>query len=295
MNKILLIGNQGQLGNELANILTANNLNFLGINQSDLDLTQSELIAPFIQNYQPNLIINCSAYTAVDKAENEPEIAHKVNSIAPQIFAQTAEKMGAKLIHISTDYVFDGTKNTPYLETDQTNPLGIYGQTKLAGETAVITNCSNYLILRTAWVYGVYGTGNFVKTMLRLGQEREQLKVVMDQIGSPTWTKDLATTIYQLIPQLTPEISGIYHYTNSGVCSWYDFAVTIFEEAKKLGFPLKIEQIIPITTEEYPTPAKRPAYSVLLCKKILHLLGNVPPYWRDSLQLMLKEYLKERL
>lgn len=292
MNKILLIGNQGQLGHELANILRANQVNFLGINQSDLDLTQSELIAPFIENYQPNLIINCSAYTAVDKAETETEKAYLVNAIAPQILAQETEKMGANLIHISTDYVFDGTKNIPYLETDQTNPLGIYGQTKLTGEKAIIEHCGNYLILRTAWVYGVYGTGNFVKTMLRLGQEREQLKVVIDQIGSPTWTKDLAMTIYQLIPQLKPEISGIYHYTNSGVCSWYDFAVTIFEEAKKLGYPLKIKEVLPITTAEYPTPAKRPAYSVLLCKKISHLLENTPPYWRDSLQLMLTEYLK---
>lgn len=293
MNKILLIGNQGQLGHELANILTANQLNFLGLNRHNLDLTQSALIAQSIEDYQPNVIINCSAYTAVDKAESDLEIAHQVNAIAPEILAKSAEKIKAKVIHISTDYVFNGQKNTPYLETDQTSPLGIYGETKLAGERAIINNCHQYLIIRTAWVYGNYGKGNFVKTMLRLGQERPELKVVIDQVGSPTWTKDLAQTIYQLIPQISPEIAGIYHYTNSGICSWYDFAVTIFEESKKLGFPLKIEKVTPITTAEYPTPAKRPAYSVLSTRKIANLLGNIPPYWRNSLQLMLQEYLPE--
>jgi dTDP-4-dehydrorhamnose reductase len=293
MTKILLIGNQGQLGNELSNLLRVNNLDFIGINQNDLDLTQSSLIAPFIHKYQPEIIINCSAYTEVDKAESDQETAYQVNAIAPKILAQTAENLGAYLIHISTDYVFDGKKNQPYLETDHTNPLGIYGQSKLAGEEAIINHCDKYLILRTAWVYGLFGKGNFVKTMLRLGGEKTELKVVMDQIGSPTWTKDLSQTIYQLIPQLNPEISGIYHYTNSGVCSWYDFAVTIFTEAKKLGFPLTIEKVIPITTQEYPTPAKRPAYSVLSTQKIANLLGDIPPHWQKSLTLMLTLMLKE--
>jgi dTDP-4-dehydrorhamnose reductase len=289
-SKILLIGNKGQLGQELEQLLVNTDAEIIGINRQTLDLTQTEQLRDTVKAISPDLIINCAAYTAVDKAETETELAEQINHIVPSILAEEADKIKSFLIHVSTDYVFDGTKNLPYQETDLTNPIGYYGKSKLAGETAVMNNCQAYIIMRTAWVYGVYGTGNFVKTMLRLGAEREEIRVVMDQIGSPTWTKDIANTIIQLIPQLNLEISGIYHYTNSGVTSWYDFAVAIFEEAATLGFPLKIEQVIPITTAEYPTPAKRPAYSVLSSRKISHLLGNVPPHWRQSLRAMLRDF-----
>ncbi|MHC5726910.1 MAG: SDR family oxidoreductase, partial [Nostoc sp.] len=170
-----------------------------------------------------------------------------------------------------------------------TNPLSVYGKTKLAGEEAIRETCAHHLILRTAWVYGIFGKSNFVKTMLRLGAERQELRVVADQIGSPTWAQDIATVIAEIIPQLTPKISGTYHYTNSGVASWYDFAVAIFEEAQQLGFPLKVERIVPITTAEYPTPARRPGYSVLACEKISAILGTYPPHWRQRLRQMLTD------
>lgn len=289
---ILLIGNNGQVGTELQNILSSD-YQVIGLARPEIDLTQGHNLRQIIQEIKPEIIINAAAYTAVDKAESEAEIAHKVNAIAPQIIAAESQKLGSFLIHISTDYVFDGNSNYPYQENDITNPLSMYGQTKLAGEMAVQQACTDYIILRTAWVYGTYGKGNFIKTMLRVGKDRPEVRVVADQIGSPTWAHDIADTISKIIPQLTSEISGIYHYTNSGVASWYDFAIAIFEEAQKLGFPMQINQVIPITTPEYPTPAKRPAYSVLACGKISQLLGTYPPHWRQRLILMLKE-LKEK-
>ena len=284
---ILLIGDRGQLGEELSHILKSQNAELITLSREELDLTKAENIRQIIKKNQPNIIINCAAYTAVDKAENESELANLINGIAPGIIAEEAARLDSFLIHISTDYVFDGSQSIAYLETDKTQPLGVYGKTKLAGETAIQNYCSKYLIIRTAWVYGIYGKGNFVKTMLKLAKDREELRVVCDQIGSPTWTYDLANAIAQILPKLSPEISGIYHYTNSGVCSWYDFAVTIFEEAEKLGFPLTIKKVVPITTSEYPTPAKRPAFSVLSNRKISSLLGDFPPHWRSSLREML--------
>jgi dTDP-4-dehydrorhamnose reductase len=202
--------------------------------------------------------------------------------------AKSAEKIKAKFLHISTDYVFDGRKNTPYLETDLTNPLGVYGQSKLRGEEEIKTVNSQAIILRTAWVYGSYGKSNFVKTMLRLGKEREELKVVVDQVGSPTWAKDIATAITHLLINVDNP-PGIYNFTNSGVASWFDLTKAIFEEAKISGIPLKIQRVIPITTAEYPTPAVRPAYSVLSGQKISQQLDYIPPYWRDSLKAMLNQ------
>ena len=283
---ILLIGNTGQLGQELQQILPLN-YNITAVGRSQVDLCQPEAIRQVVVEVQPQLIINTAAYTAVDKAESEPELAEKINTIAPGVLATTTQELGAFLVHISTDYVFDGRQSHPYQETDQTNPLGVYGRTKLAGEQTVQANCDRFLILRTAWVHSSYGKGNFVKTMLRLGAEREEIRVVADQIGSPTWTGDLALAITQLIPQLIPDNCGIYHYTNSGVASWYDFAVAIFAEAEQLGFPLKIQRVIPITTADYPTPAQRPAYSVLACEKITPILRTPRPHWRQGLRQML--------
>jgi dTDP-4-dehydrorhamnose reductase len=291
---ILLIGSNGQVGTELQNTLLSH-YKVVTLARPQIDLTQPDNLRSIIREIQPEIIINAAAYTAVDKAESEPEIAHAINATAPKIIAEEIQNLGGFLIHISTDYVFDGNSNSPYQETHITNPLSVYGQTKLAGEIAIQKTCPRHLILRTAWVYGTYGKSNFVKTMLRLGKERREIRVVADQIGSPTWAKDIALTITQIIPQLNSEIAGMYHYTNSGVASWYDLAIAIFEEAEKLGFPLKIENIIPLTTPEYPTPAKRPAYSVLACEKISKLLGNYPLHWRQRLVLMLKELQEKSL
>ena len=295
---ILLVGAQGQVGQELTKTLAPiEHLEALG--RAQLDLTDLDAIAQTIQTLKPRLIVNAAAYTAVDTAENEPDLAHKINAQAPEIMAKSAEAYGAALIHISTDYVFSGQAGSPRSETDETGPLGVYGQTKLAGEEAIRAANQRHVILRTAWVYGTQGKGNFLKTMLKLGKARETLNVVSDQIGSPTWARDIAEAIADLSQQPqtldTPNreaLFGTYHYTNSGVASWYDFAIAIFEEAAALGIPLKIQTVKPITTADYPTPAKRPAYSVLSNQKIAELLGHNAPHWRTSLRKMLKEYAK---
>ncbi|MBC1240796.1 dTDP-4-dehydrorhamnose reductase [Nostoc sp. 2RC] len=284
---ILLIGSNGQVGQELQQILPSYG-NVISVARPTVDLTEPETLRNIIKSKQPQIIINAAAYTAVDKAESEPELATAINGTAPLILAEESQKLGAFLIHISTDYVFDGNGCRPYQETDATNPLSVYGKTKLTGEQAILENCTNHLILRTAWVYGNFGKSNFVKTMLRLGAERPELRIVADQIGSPTWAKDIAAVIAEIIPHLNSDIAGTYHYTNSGVASWYDFAVAIFEEAQQLGFPLKVENIVPITTPEYPTPARRPPYSVLACGKISTLIGKYPPHWRQQLRQMLR-------
>jgi len=289
--KILLAGGSGQLAQELQPILLSVG-EVISVDRTRLDLSQPESIRQAMADIQPDLVVNAGAYTAVDKAESEPELARAVNGIAPGILAEECEKLGASLIHFSTDYVFDGSKSSAYLETDSTNPLGIYGESKLAGEEAIRKAGNRHIIIRTAWVYGNCGKGNFVKTMLRLGKEREEIRVVADQIGSPTWTGDLAAATAQIMPAIGLEDFGTYHYTNSGVCSWYDFAIAIFEEAEKLGFPLKVQRVIPITTVEYPTPAKRPAFSVLSTVKISALLGTYPPHWRQGLRQMLAREMK---
>lgn len=340
MTRTLLIGISGQLGYELKQTLSPLG-ELIGVNRQSLDLAQADKIRRFIREVKPNLIVNAAAYTAVDKAEIETELANAINGTAPKIMAEEAQKLGAALIHVSTDYVFDGRKNTPYTEEDIPNPINAYGRSKLLGEEGVKNYCDTEgrrshrnIILRTAWVYGTYGKGNFVKTMLRLGGEREELRVVVDQVGAPTWSGDIAQVILHLGQKLTSDIhdlpicppsrpnlgetgftppkigglggqndgvcvssnigdnsalTGIYHFTNSGAISWYDFAVSIFEEAKQLGFPLKVQRVIPITTSEYPTPATRPAYSVLSNQKISKVLGSHPPYWRNGLRQMLQQ------
>jgi dTDP-4-dehydrorhamnose reductase len=288
---ILLVGGNGQVGKELQKTLKPYG-NIIALARPAIDLSQPDTLVRAIGQYQPQIIINAAAYTAVDKAESEPELAEIINATAPKILAQEAAKQKAFLIHISTDYVFDGKNYCPYQETDATNPLNVYGTTKLSGEQAILhSRCSDFLILRTAWVFGAFGKSNFVKTMLRLGKEREEIRVVADQIGSPSWAKDIAETIAKLIPRLSSEITGIYHYTNSGVASWYDFAVAIFEEVQQLGFPLQVRRIVPITTAEYPTQARRPAYSVLSCAKIAAILGTHAPHWRQRLRKMLWELI----
>ncbi|MEO0835764.1 MAG: dTDP-4-dehydrorhamnose reductase [Cyanobacteria bacterium J06642_3] len=291
MTKILLTGISGQVGQELQHTLTSLG-EVVGVTRQDLDLTQPEQIQQQIIEIKPDLIVNAAAYTAVDKSESEPELAMAINAEAPKVIAIAAQDIGAKVLHISTDYVFNGTNHTPYLETEQTDPLGIYGKSKLLGEIGVRENCDRHLILRTAWVYGSRGHGNFVKTMLRLGASREELKVVSDQIGSPTWSYDIAQAITQLLAKSLADegIKGIYHFTNSGVASWYDLAVATFADARKLGMSLKVKQVLPISTAEFPTPTQRPAYSVLSKAKFTDATGIVPPYWRDSLKKMLREW-----
>lgn len=297
MSQILLIGGNGQVGQELEQLLPPDQTLSVSRSQSRLqcDLAHLDQVREVIRQAQPRLIINAAAYTAVDRAETESELATTVNAIAPKIMAEEAQRLNAGLIHLSTDYVFDGQKNTPYLETDSTNPMSVYGQSKLLGEVGIAETCDRHLILRTAWVYGTYGKSNFVKTMLRLGSDREQLRVVVDQVGSPTWAKQIAETIVELLPKFDQTPSGIYHLTNSGVTSWYDFAIAIFEEAQALGWPLKIQDVVPISTAEYPTPAKRPAYSALACQKISGILGKHPPHWRQGLRQMLTHFSQTSL
>ncbi len=287
--QILLTGKDGQLGEELYPLLSSV-ANVVAVGRETCDLADPEAIRQVVDKTQPDIIVNAAAYTAVDQAESESELAMAINGKAPGILAAEAQRLGATLIHVSTDYVFNGAKNTPYLETDETQPLGLYGESKLAGEQAILATDANAVIIRTAWVYGAGGKGNFVKTMLRLAGQREELGVVVDQVGTPTWTGDLAQAIVELIPRLNSDTYGMYHYTNSGVTSWYDFAVAIFEEAQTLGIPLKIQQVKPITTAEYPTPARRPAYSVLSNRKISQVLGHHPPHWRQGLRKMLKQW-----
>ncbi len=286
MKKILLTGVTGQVGQELQKTLVPLG-EIVSVTRQDLDLTEPEQIRRAIAELKPDLLVNAAAYTAVDKAENESKLATSINGVAPTIMAESAQKLGATLVHISTDYVFNGQNYTPYTEEDPPAPLGVYGKSKLMGEEGVRNNCDHHIILRTAWVYGSRGHGNFVKTMLRLGAEREQLRVVSDQIGSPTWSYDIATAITRLVSQ---SVTGTYNFSSSGVASWYDFAVAIFSEAERLGFPLKIKEIVPITTAEYPTPTQRPAYSVLSKVKITQTLGNYPAHWQESLQQMLSEW-----
>lgn len=289
MTRILLTGTAGQLGSELQQTLAPLG-EVMGVDRHQLDLTQPDQIRQVIGEFQPDVIVNAAAYTAVDKAETETELANAINGTAPTIMAEAAQQLGAALIHVSTDYIFDGKKNTPYTEDNIPDPINAYGQSKLLGEEGVLGNCDRALILRTAWVYGAQGKGNFVKTMLRLGAEREELRVVVDQVGTPTWTGDLANAIANLVQSLKSDtLRGIYHFTNSGAISWYDFAVAIFEEAKQIGFPLQVKRVVPITTAEYPTPAARPAYSVLSTQKISAVLGNHPAHWRTGLRRMLKQ------
>jgi len=298
MSNILLIGSSGQIGQELQTILSAVGT-VTSISREALDLTQLEQVRQTIRQAQPSVIVNAAAYTAVDKAESEPELANLINGDAPTVMAEEAAQIEAALIHISTDYVFDGSSSTPYLETDTPNPLGAYGRSKHLGEIGIQRVFADapdlrYVILRTAWVYGALGKANFVKTMLRLGAERDEVRVVCDQVGTPTWSVDIAKTIATLAthflePTVESPPSGIYHFTNSGITSWYDFAVAIFEEAAAIGFPIKLQRVVPITTAEYPTPTQRPAYSALAWQKTASILQSPPPHWRQGLRQMLTQ------
>jgi dTDP-4-dehydrorhamnose reductase len=291
---LVLLGSNGQVGQALQTQLPV-----LGqvtdLSREQLDLTHSDQIRQVISDLCPDVIVNAAAYTAVDKAESEHDLATAINGIAPSILAEMSQQLNATLIHISTDYVFNGRHYQPYSEDHTTDPLGVYGQSKRQGEVGILETKARAIILRTAWVYGTRGHGNFVKTMLRLGQEREEIRVVADQIGTPTWSADIASTICRLVAQSQTSPDSflsrpeIYHFTNSGTASWYDFAVAIFEEAAHLGYALAVKRVIPITTAHYPTPAQRPSYSVLSNQKINQLLGSPSQHWRQALRKMLQE------
>ena len=282
MNNILVIGSQGQVGSEIQALSSQYNYNFFFTNKNQLNITDYPSIRNFITYNNIDTIINCVAYTAVDRAEKEQELADSINHLATEYLAKVAKEKSIKLIHISTDYVFDGKNFKPYLETDKTNPNSIYGTTKLNGERKLIEiNPINSIIIRTSWVYSSFGN-NFVKTMLKLGKEKESLGVIFDQVGTPTYARDLAKTILDILPKIENRNVEIYHYSNEGVLSWYDFAKEIMRMAK-----LKCD-INPIETKEYPTPAKRPHYSLLNKTKIKKEFHIEIPFWKDSLDECLK-------
>ncbi|MDB2321292.1 dTDP-4-dehydrorhamnose reductase [Flavobacteriaceae bacterium] len=283
MSNILVTGSSGQLGSELKDLSSIfPNNTFIFTDVAELDICDHMVAKEFIVKNCINTIINCAAYTAVDKAEEEVELSNKINHLAVKNFASIAKEYNIKLIHISTDYVFDGTNHIPYLETDEPNPQSVYGQTKLDGELAIQKiNPANTIIIRTSWVYSNYGN-NFVKTMIRLGKERKELGVIVDQIGTPTYARDLAKTILEILPRINNENIELFHYSNEGVCSWYDFASAIFDIK---GIKVKVNAI---DTFQYPTAAKRPCYSVLNKRKIKNKFQVETPNWKNSLRACLQ-------
>lgn len=280
--KILVTGAYGQLGNELK-LLSAEypEWQFLFTDADTLDITNAFSVQSFFDRNKPDIVINCAAYTAVDKAETDIETAGKVNALAPELLAKVTAGTGAKLIHISTDYVFDGTSHLPYSESDVVNPVSVYGKTKLDGEERALAANQQTIIIRTSWLYSSFGN-NFVKTMIRLGHERGLLNVVFDQVGTPTYAADLASVILFIIAgsEARPEdfVPGVYHYSNEGVASWYDFAKEIFE------LSAMNVRVIPVRSDQFPTAAKRPAFSVLDKTKIKTTYCAEIPYWKDSLE-----------
>ncbi|MDR0973269.1 MAG: dTDP-4-dehydrorhamnose reductase [Prevotellaceae bacterium] len=279
---ILVTGANGQLGNEMRVLSSLHpNNTYYFTDYAELDICDADAVRDFIREQRIDVIVNCAAYTAVDKAEDEPEFAEKLNAVAPGYLAEAAQACRAALIHISTDYVFDGTAHLPYVESTPTCPNSVYGQTKWRGEQAV-SRCKRSVVIRTAWLYSTFGT-NFVKTMIRLGHERTSLGVVFDQIGTPTYARDLATAIYEIIRQGVKEEPTVYHFSNEGVCSWYDFTLAIHRLAS-----ITTCDVRPLHTHEYPAKAARPAYSVLDKTHIKAALGIRIPHWEESLEACIK-------
>ncbi|MBQ9640073.1 MAG: dTDP-4-dehydrorhamnose reductase [Bacteroidaceae bacterium] len=281
---ILITGCNGQLGNEMQLLAKQNPQHkyFLtdivipeGLDATVLDITNRQAVEDFVETNQIDCIVNCAAFTAVDKAESAEELCYLLNNTAPGYLAEAVGKRGGSMIQVSTDYVFDGTNHTPYTEDQPTCPNSVYGRTKLAGEESVKTNCKNSMIIRTAWLYSIYGN-NFVKTMIRLGKEKPELGVIFDQVGTPTYARDLAVAIMTAINKGI--VPGTYHFSNEGVISWYDFTKAIHRICG-----ITTCHVRPLHTSEYPTPAARPHYSVLDKTKIKQTYGIEVPYWEDSL------------
>ena len=288
---VLITGAQGQVGKELSLIATEKGFNVVAAGRADLDITQFENVEKYIDKIQPDIVINAAAHTAVDKAEDEQDLAFSINRDGAKNIALACSTQNIPLLHISTDYVFDGSKVEPYTETDEVSPLGVYGTSKWQGEEAIRQNLAEHIILRVAWVFGAQGN-NFVKTMLRLGQDRDELNVVADQFGGPSPAKDIAQTLITLVEKFQKNKSldwGTYHYCGSEKTTWYGFAVEIFEQAFELGILNKKMKVNPITTAEYPTPAKRPSNSMLDCSKLEATFGIKMPKWKDALKQVLIE------
>jgi dTDP-4-dehydrorhamnose reductase len=279
--KVLITGARGQLGGALQRSAPAGAV-ITAIDLAECDLTNPAMLRALLAREAPELVLNAAAYTAVDKAESDEPTARAINADAVAIMAEAVAARGGKLVHVSTDYVFDGTASAPYLPDSPRNPQSAYGRTKAAGEDVLR---AHDLLVRTAWVYEA-GGANFVRTMLRLMKERAELGVVADQIGAPTWASGLARTIWGLVGK---GASGTFHHCDAGVASWYDFAVAIAEEARGLGLLDRIPLIRPITTADYPTPARRPAFSLLDCRATRAVLGDAPVHWRVNLRQMLQE------
>jgi len=275
---VLVTGSNGQLGSEIRELSSSYKYNFFFTSKDELDISNENSVESFVKLNSIDTIINCAAYTAVDRAEEEVQISTEINHYGLKSLARISSDNGIKLVHISTDYVFDGKNYRPYIETDITNPQSVYGQTKLDGEKELLAiNPENSIIIRTSWVYSSFGN-NFVKTMLRLGKERDELGVIFDQVGTPTYARDLAQTILNILPNIKNADVEIFNYSNEGVLSWYDFAKEIMKMAK-------IECAIkPIETKDYPTPATRPHYSLLNKSKIKSYYNIVIPFWKDSLK-----------
>jgi dTDP-4-dehydrorhamnose reductase len=284
--KIWICGAAGMLGSHFQRLLTERQIPFVANDYKELDITQLDPVSDFVRKQQISHIINCAAYTQVDKAEEEQKQAYLINAMGPHHLAIAARRHGAKLIHFSTDYVFDGSSRLPYTEEHVCAPIGAYGMSKWAGEVKVLNEHSRSCVIRTSWLYGLPGK-NFVETMLRLMNEREALRVVSDQIGRPTYCQDLAEAALDLL-ELDQE--GVFHFANSSETSWYQFAREIYSQAKEVGFPLKVQLIESITTKDYPTPAKRPAYSTLSTKKLEQVLGRTPRTWKEALRDYLVKY-----
>ena len=287
MKNILVTGAYGQLGNEVR-ILSANypEYNFMFTDVDSLDICDKDELIDFVTGNDIRYIINCAAYTAVDKAEDDAELCEKINATAVKNLGLAAAEAGAGIIHVSTDYVFDGTSCRPYTEDMPTKPCSVYGKTKLKGEKNLLKACPNAIIIRTAWLYSPFGN-NFVKTMIKLGSERESLNVIFDQVGTPTYAEDLADAILKAMDQTIDtdhDKGGVYHFSNEGVCSWYDFTIKIHELAG-----INTCKVNPIETKDYPTKAARPHYSVLNKTKIKQAFNITIPHWEASLKNCIKE------
>ena len=283
---ILITGCNGQLGNEMQLLEQENPQHtYFNTDVAELDITDASAIGRFVSDNQIDGIVNCAAYTAVDKAEENEELCQKLNAEAPAYLAHAIGQRGGWMVQISTDYVFDGTSHTPYTETEDTCPNSVYGRTKLVGELNVQKLCPQSMIIRTAWLYSTFGN-NFVKTMLRLGRERQELGVIFDQIGTPTYARDLAVAIMTAVNKGI--VPGVYHFSNEGVTSWYDFTKAIHRLAG-----ITTCRVRPLHTSEYPTPARRPHYSVLDKTKIKQTYGLDIPHWEESLEVCVSKLLKD--
>ena len=284
--KVVITGKGGQLASELLQLPPLQH-EIICVGRGELDITNESLVSEFIANIKPDLVINAAAYTAVDKAQEESEIAYAVNELGTKYLANACKLINARILHVSTDFVFDGTNTTPYQTDSAPNPINVYGASKLAGDIAlqdILPEAS--VIVRTAWVYSVNGN-NFVKSMLRLMKEKPELGIIYDQVGTPTWAKGLAKWLWAVAEK--PEVSGLYHWTDAGVASWYDFAIAIQELGIEKGLLIEAIPILPIPTSAYPTPAKRPAFSVIDKSSAEEVAGIKTTHWRKQLSAMMDE------